>query len=136
MLQAKRFYLDQLKDGPKSHRTIQNNMASKFEVSTAKIRDELIKDGYIVVANYKKMGLSEKRNYSYKLTGKRLGDSKQLDERWPEGHIKSTGNAFDWRGRDSTLLSRQEIANSRNAGRPTNYNPFPITTFSRAKLVL
>ena len=132
MLQAKRFYLEQLKHGPKGHRTIQNNMTNRFEVSASKIRDELLKDGYIEVADYKKMGFSDKRNYSYKLTGKRLGAAQQSDERWPEGHLKSTGNAFDWRGRNSTVLSRQDIANSRNTGRPTNYNPHPITTFSRA----
>jgi hypothetical protein len=132
MLQAKRFYLDQLKDGPKAHRTIQNNMANKFEGSPSKIRDELIKEGYIVMADYKKTGLSDRRNYSYKLTEKRFGATQQADECWPEGHSKSTGNAFDWRSKDSTVLSRQDIANSRNTGRPTNYNPRPITTYSRA----
>lgn len=132
MLQAKRFYLDQLKHGPKSHRTIMNNMASKFEVSTAKIRDELVKEGLIVLDQYRNIGLTDKRNYSYKLTGKKLGDTTQTDQTWPEGHAKSTGNAFDWRSKESSLLSRQDIANAKNAGRPHNYNPHPITTFSRA----
>ena len=132
MLQAKRFYLEQLKHGPKGHRTIQNNMANRFEVSASKVRDELIKEGYIVMADYKKMGLLDKRNYSYKLTDKRFGATQQSGECWPEGHAKSTGNAFDWRGKDSTVLSRQDIANARNTGRPTNYNPRPITTYSRA----
>ena len=132
MLQAKRFYLEQLKHGPKGHRTIQNNMTNRFEVSASKIRDELLKDGYIEVADYKKMGFSDKRNYSYKLTGKRLGGTDQTDECWPEGHAKSSGNAFDWRSKESTLLSRQDIANAKNAGRPSNYNPHPVTTYSRA----
>jgi hypothetical protein len=132
MLQAKRFYLDQLKHGPKSHRTIMNNMASKFEVSTAQIRDELVKEGLIVLDQYRNIGLTDKRNYSYKLTGKRLGGTDQTEQCWPEGHAKSTGNAFDWRSKECTLLSRQEIANSRNAGRPHNYNPHPVTTYSRA----
>lgn len=132
MLQAKRFYLDQLKHGPKSHRTIMNNMASKFEVSTAKIRDELVKEGLIVLDQYRNIGLTDKRNYFYKLTGKRLGDTTQTEQCWPEGHAKSTGNAFDWRSKESSLLSRQDIANAKNAGRPSNYNPHPITTFSRA----
>jgi hypothetical protein len=132
MLQAKRFYLEQLKHGPKGHRTIQNNMANRFEVSASKVRDELIKEGYIVMADYKKMGLLDRRNYSYKLTEKRFGATQQSGECWPEGHAKSTGNAFDWRSKDSTVLSRQDIANARNAGRPTNYNPRPITTYSRA----
>jgi hypothetical protein len=56
----------------------------------------------------------------------------QIEQRWPDGHVKSTGNAFDWRNRETTLFSRQDIANARNAGKPTNYNPHPITTFSRA----
>jgi len=132
MLQAKRFYLDQLKHGPKSHRTIMNNMASKFEVSTAKVRDELVMEGLIVLDQYKNIGLTDKRNYVYKLTGKKLGDKMQIEQRWPDGHVKSTGNAFDWRNRETTLFSRQDIANARNAGKPTNYNPHPITTFSRA----
>lgn len=132
MLQAKRFYLDQLKHGPKSHRTIMNNMASKFEVSTAKIRDELVKEGLIVLDQHKNIGLTDKRNYVYKLTGKKLGDKKQVEECWPDGHVKSRGNAFDWRNRETTLFSRQDIANARNTGKPTNYNPHPITTFSRA----
>lgn len=132
MLQAKRFYLDQLKHGPKSHRTIQNNMTNKFQVSASKIRDELIKEGLIVLDHYKNIGLSDKRNYTFKLTGKRLGDTTQTEQCWPEGHAKSTGNAFDWRNRETTLFSRQDIANARNAGKPTNYNPHPITTFSRA----
>jgi len=132
MLQAKRFYLDQLKHGPKSHRTIMNNMASKFEVSTAKIRDELVKEGLIVLDHYRNIGLTDKRNYSYKLTVKRLGGTDQTEQCWPEGHAKSTGNAFDWRSKESTLLSRQDIANAKNAGRPSNYNPHPVTTFSRA----
>ena len=132
MLQAKRFYLDQLKHGPKSHRTIMNNMASKFEVSTAKVRDELIKEGLIVLDQCRNIGLTDKRNYSYKLTGKRLGEKAQVEQCWPEGHAKSSGNAFDWRSKESTLLSRQDIANAKNAGRPSNYNPHPVTTYSRA----
>ena len=132
MLQAKRFYLEQLKHGPKAHRTIQNNMTNRFEVSPSKIRDELIKEGYIVMADYKKTGLSDRRNYAYKLTGKSLNQSADDVTYWSDGLVKSKGNAFDWRSKDSTVLSRQDIANSRNAGRPTNYNPNPITTYSRA----
>ena len=132
MLQAKRFYLDQLKHGPKSHRTIMNNMASKFEVSAAKIRDELLKEGLIAADQYKNIGLTDKRNYAYRLTGKKLSQDTQAVQCWPDGLVKSTGNAFDWRSKDFTLLSKQDIANARNAGRPHNYNPHPITTFSRA----
>jgi len=84
-----------------------NNMANKFQVSTAKIRDELLKEGLIVADQYKNIGLTDKRNYAYRLTGKKLSQ-------------------------DSSLLSKQDIANAKNAGRPHNYNPHPITTFSRA----
>jgi hypothetical protein len=132
MLQAKRFYLDQLKHGPKSHRTIMNNMANKFQVSTAKIRDELLKEGLIVADQYKNIGLTDKRNYAYRLTGKKLSQDTQDVTYWSDGLVKSTGNAFDWRSKESSLLSKQDIANAKNAGRPHNYNPHPITTFSRA----
>jgi hypothetical protein len=132
MLQAKRFYLDQLKHGPKSHRTIMNNMASKFDDSAAKVRDELLKEGLIVADQYKNIGLTEKRNYAYKLTGKKLSQDTQAVTYWSDGLVKSTGNAFDWRSKQSTLISKQDIANAKNAGRPHNYNPHPITTFSRA----
>jgi len=132
MLQAKRYYLDQLKHGPKSHRTIMNNMANKFEVSAAKIRDDLLKEGLIAADQYKNIGLTDKRNYAYRLTGKKLNQDTQDVQCWPDGLVKSTGNAFDWRSKECTLISRQDIANAKNAGRPTNYNPHPITTFSRA----
>ena len=132
MLQAKRYYLDQLKHGPKSHRTIMNNMTNKFEVSAAKIRDDLLKEGLIVADQYKNIGLTDKRNYAYRLTGKKLNQETQDVQCWPDGLVKSTGNAFDWRSKECTLISRQDIANAKNAGRPSNYNPHPITTFSRA----
>ena len=132
MLQAKRYYLDQLKHGPKSHRTIMNNMTNKFEVSAAKIRDDLLKEGLIVADQYKNIGLTDKRNYAYRLTGKKLNQETQDVQCWPDGLVKSTGNAFDWRSKEFTLLSKQDIANARNTGRPHNYNPHPITTFSRA----
>jgi hypothetical protein len=109
-----------------------NNMASKFEVSAAKIRDELLKEGLIAADQYKNIGLTDKRNYAYRLTGKKLSQDTQAVQCWPDGLVKSTGNAFDWRSKDFTLLSKQDIANARNAGRPHNYNPHPITTFSRA----
>jgi hypothetical protein len=109
-----------------------NNMASKFEVSTAKIRDELLKEGLIAADQYKNIGLTDKRNYAYRLTGKKLSQDTQDVKYWPDGMVKSSGNAFDWRSKEGSLLSRQDIANAKNAGRPTNYNPHPITTFSRA----
>jgi len=132
MLQAKRYYLDQLKHGPKSHRTIMNNMANKFEVSTAKIRDELVKEGLIVLDQYKNIGLTDKRNYAYKLTGKKLTENTQDVAFWPDGSSKSTDNAFNWKNDRPSMFSKQEIANQRNSGRPHNYNPHPITTFARA----
>jgi hypothetical protein len=109
-----------------------NNMTNKFEVSAAKIRDDLLKEGLIVADQYKNIGLTDKRNYAYRLTGKKLNHDTQDVQCWPDGLVKSTGNAFDWRSKECTLISRQDIANAKNAGRPTNYNPHPITTFSRA----
>jgi hypothetical protein len=109
-----------------------NNMTNKFEVSAAKIRDELLKEGLISPDQYKNIGLTDKRNYAYKLTGKKLNQDSNGVTYWSDGLVKSTGNAFDWRSKEGSLLSRQDIANAKNAGRPTNYNPHPITTFSRA----
>jgi len=132
MLQAKRFYLDQLKHGTKSHRTIMNNMANKFEVSTAQIRDELLKDMLIEPDHIKNKTLKDRRNWSYKLTSKKLVEETQDTQYWSDGMVKSTGNAFNWRSKESTLMSRQDIANARNAGRPHNYNPHPVSAYTRA----
>lgn len=132
MLQAKRFYLDQLKYGPKAHRTIMNNMASKFEASTAQIRDELLKDGLIEPDHIKNITLKDRRNWSYKLTGKKVGQDMQETQYWSDGMVKSTNNVFNWRSKESTLMSKQDIANARNAGRPHNYNPYPVSAYTRA----
>jgi hypothetical protein len=109
-----------------------NNMASKFQVSTAEIRDELLKDGLIEPDHIKNIALKDRRNWSYKLTGKKLSQSTQELTYWSDGLVKSTGNAFDWRSKESSLLSRQDIANAKNAGRPTNYNPHPVSAYTRA----
>lgn len=34
---------------------------------------------------------------------------------WEDGTPKSTGNAFDWRGKESQLLKTPELRNSNNA---------------------
>jgi hypothetical protein len=109
-----------------------NNMANKFEVSTAQIRDELLKDGLIEPDHIKNKILKDRRNWSYKLTSKKLVEETQDTQYWSDGMVKSTGNAFDWRSKESTLMSRQDIANARNAGRPHNYNPYPVSAYTRA----
>lgn len=131
MLQAKQFYLDQLKDGPLSHRKIMNRMAGRFTESSVAVRDALISEGMIQVEAYMNIGKSKKRDYIYKLTGKQTVTDNSI-EFWDEGHVKSKGNAFDWNNGKISLFTKQDIANARNQGRPANYNPFPITTFSRA----
>jgi len=132
MFQAKQFYLDELKDGPKAHRGIANKMTSRFEVSTAKIRDELVEEGLIAVVSHKIIGSTNKRDYAYKLTGKSLKQETPDVAYWSDGLVKSTGNAFDWRNGESNMFSKQEIANQRNAGKPHNYNPHPVSAYARA----
>jgi len=140
---AKAYYLEQLKNGPVSHRLIMNRMSTRFNESPAAIKDALVAEGYIVCVKKVLQG-NGKYAYHHQLTGKPFVAQKQQAtavvkqdqstdlNSWEDGTSKSTGNAFDWRSKECTLISRQDIANAKNAGRPTNYNPHPITTFSRA----
>ena len=111
-----------------------NRMAShNYQDSAAAIKNALIADGLIVCVKKVLQG-NGKYSYYHKLTDKEFVAEPQQEKigTWEDGTAKSVGNAFDWRNGSSGLFSKQEIANTRNAGRPHNYNPHPITTFSRA----
>lgn len=137
MLQEKQYYLEQLKDGPLNHRKIMNRMLDKFNVSASKVRDDLINEGYIVMTSSKRIGTTQKIDYFYKLTDKRLPKPKVvettlIEDCWPDGWPKSRNNAFNWRTGQKSMFSKKEIADSTNKGKPANYNPHPVSAFTRA----
>lgn len=135
-LLAKQFYLDQIRKDNSPHRRIANRMAGKFDISPALIKNELLKDGYITIAKTVRLGETQKLNFYFKLTGKKLDAVQEIKfssiDKWEDGTPKSRGNAFDLstaRG----LFSKTEIANSINKGRPNNYNiPVQVIAYSRA----
>ena len=132
---AKQFYLDQMKL-KKPHRIIAKAMYDKFEASPTIIRDELVVDGIIKLVSKVFIPKSNKFNYFYEVTGKKLELPKKkiaVDPLfWPDGTAKSRGNAFDL----STavgLFNKTEIANASNRGRPNNYNDkVQVVAYSRA----
>lgn len=128
MLPAKQYYLEQLKDGPVSHRTITKRMTGKYLESAAKIKDALIADGIIVCVK-KILQPDGKYNYHHELTGKVnvVEMQHEYSDVWDDGSTRSTGNAFDWRG-PSIVFSRQELAHLQQKYQNNN----PITIYSRA----
>lgn len=134
-LLAKQFYLDQMKL-KKPHRIIAKAMYDKFEASPTIIRDELVVDGIIKLINKVFIPNSNKFNYFYEITGKKLELPKKKVAVnplfWPDGTAKSRGNAFDL----STavgLFNKSEIANSVNRGKPNNYNAqLQVIAYSKA----
>lgn len=129
MLQAKIFYLNELANGPKNHRNIMKRLAPKFNVSATVIRDTLVAEGFIVLVK-KVMQNNGKNAYFYKLTGKEFVAQKQHihSDTWEDGTVKSKGNAFDWRNKEQSFMSRREIV---IAQQKYNHNN-PITIYSRA----
>ncbi len=129
MLQAKQYYLNQLENGLLNHRNIMKRMVKRFDVSPTVIRDLLVAEGYIVLVK-KVMQNNGKNAYFYKLTGKQLVSQKQHihSDTWEDGTSKSKGNAFDWRNKEQSFMSRREIV---IAQQKYNHNN-PITVYSRA----
>lgn len=137
-LLAKQFYLDQIALDNAPHRKIANRMDRKdFGVSPALVKNELLKDGYIVIDKAVRLGETQKLNYYLKLTGKKLSAVQEKNtvtttSFWDDGTPKSTGNAFDLstaRG----LFNKSEIAASQNRGKPNNYNTtVQVIAYSRA----
>ena len=139
MLPAKLYYLEQLKDGPVSHRLIMNRMADRYSESAAKIKDQLVAEGFIVCVNKIRQG-NGKWAYYHQLTGKPFVAGKQQtkdgvvqDEEvesdvWEDGTAKSKANAFNWRDKNQAIFSKRELTIMQQ-----NYTNHPqITVYSRA----
>lgn len=135
-LLAKQFYLDQIKKDNSPHRRIANRMATKFDVSPALIKNELLKEGYITITKTVRLGDTQKLNYYFKLTGKKLQKTQEVvfgrSDTWEDGTPKSRGNAFDL-STAKGLFNKAELAASVNKGKPNNYNgTVQMIAYSRA----
>lgn len=120
-LQDKQFYIEQIKLG-KSHRQISKNMNS-----SSIIRDELLKEGVIVLS---KTVLDPKTRRNHRFYT--LVDKPFVDTHWSDGTLKSRGNAFDL-STAKGIFSKSELAAAVNKGKPNNYNPpVQIIAYSRA----
>ena len=135
---AKLYYIEQLKLTNDHHRKIANRMASRFEVSAAEVRDELLAEGYIEFQKVTRKSETQKNNYFYVLTDKQYSYTeepkfqKTVSNFWSDGTPKSRGNAFDL-STAKGLFSKTELAASLNKGKPNNYNPpAQIIAYSRA----
>ena len=135
---AKLYYLEQLKLTNDHHRRIANRMATRFQISAAEVRDELLEEGYIEFQKIVRMGETQKNNYFYVLTDKQYSYTeepkvqKTVSNFWSDGTPKSRGNAFDL-STAKGLFSKTELAASVNKGKPNNYNPpAQIIAYSRA----
>lgn len=135
---AKLYYIEQLRLTNDHHRKIANRMASRFEVSAAEVRDELLEGGYIEFQKVTRKSETQKNNYFYVLTDKQYSYTeepkfqKTVSNFWSDGTPKSRGNAFDL-STAKGLFSKTELAASVNKGKPNNYNPpVQIIAYSRA----
>ena len=138
MSHAKAYYLEQLKDGPVSHRIIMNRMSTRFNDSPAAIKDALVAEGFIVCVNKVLQG-NGKYAYYHQLTGKPFVAQKQqaravveqhqsIDLNWEDGTVKSTDNAFNWRNKEQGIFNKRELNIMQQ-----NYTNHPqITVYSRA----
>jgi hypothetical protein len=136
---AKAYYLEQLKDGPVSHRIIMNRMSTRFHDSPAAIKDALVKEGYIVCVKKVLQG-NGKYAYHHQLTGKPFVAQKHQEmdvvkqdqptdlNSWEDGTTKSTGNAFNWRNKEQRFMTKREIV----LAQQKYHNNNPITVYSRA----
>ena len=139
MSHAKAYYLEQLKDGPVSHRLIMHRMSTRFHDSPAAIKDALVKEGYIVCVKKVLQG-NGKYAYHHQLTGKSFVAQKQQEidvvkqdqptdlNSWEDGTAKSKANAFNWRDKNQAIFSKRELTIMQQ-----NYTNHPqITVYSRA----
>ena len=139
MSHAKAYYLEQLKNGPVSHRIIMNRMSTRFYESPAAIKDALVKEGYIVCVKKVLQG-NGKYAYHHQLTGKPFVAQKHQEmdvvkqdqptdlNSWEDGTAKSTGNVFNWRNKEQRLMTKREIV----LAQQKYHNNNPITVYSRA----
>lgn len=139
MLQEKRFYLEQLKDGPVSHRIIMSRMSNRFKTSAAAVRDALVAEKLIVLHSKKRLGTTTKNDYFFKLTKKKLVAEKQqieipkqqvhvVEDCWPDGQPKSLDNVFNWRNKEQGLYTKRELV----VAQQKYHNNSQITVYSRA----
>ena len=131
-LAAKQRYLGYIAKG-KSHRQIAK--MGRWTISSAFIRDQLLRDG-VISENKVKIDKDGKNHIFFKLTGKKLKADKESisfsSDTWEDGTPKSRGNAFDL-STAKGLFSRSELASSQNKGKPLNYNvPIQVIAYSRA----
>lgn len=131
-LAAKQRYLAYIAKG-KSHRQIAK--MGRWTISSAFIRDQLLRDG-VISKDKVKIDKEGKSHIFFKLTGKNLKANKESislsSDTWEDGTPKSRGNAFDL-STAKGLFSRSELASSQNKGKPLNYNiPIQVIAYSRA----
>jgi diphthamide synthase subunit DPH2 len=130
------FYLEQIEKTKDHHRKIANRLTERFDVSAADIKNELLADGYIKLDKMVRIERNNRNNYFFVLTGKKFSHVEEpekiksivIDEFWPCGTKKSSGNAFDL-SKSKGIFSTREIANMANKGKPNNY---PVIAYSRA----
>ena len=129
MLQAKLFYLNQLKKGPKSHRDITKRMSGKFQESPAGIKNALLAEGLIVLVKKVLMN-NGKYVYYFTRTDKEIVLEKEpiLIPTWEDGTAKSKGNEFDWRNKEQSIFTKAQIAQMQQKQKPNS----PMTIYSRA----
>lgn len=135
MLQAKRYYYEQLKNGPVGHRKIMSRMQNKFSESATAVREALLADGLIVLDSKKRIGTTQKFEYFYRMASKKPVVFEKQDIKsqvvegfWPDGWPKSQGNAFDWRNKEQSIFTKAQIAQMQQKQTANN----PMTIYSRA----
>jgi predicted transcriptional regulator len=128
VLQAKQFYLEQLKNGPLTHKILARRLQKHYSESPVKVRESLLSEDLIELVTKKKR-TDGRYNYTYKLTGKELVmQEHHASNQWADGTMKSSGNAFSWRDKACSLFNKQELANMHQKFRANS----PITIYTRA----
>ena len=132
MIEAKKYFLSCLKDGPLDIRKISNRMRKRFCESPAVVKDALLEEGLIKLSHTVRENQAQKLNHFFVLTGKQLKEPKIVhkpwSDKWEDGTLKSRGNAFDLSAKPCTMFSKTEIAIMNQQYQ----NKHPITTYSRA----
>jgi predicted transcriptional regulator len=127
-LAAKQFYLEQLTNGPLTHKILARRLQKHFDDSPVEVRESLLLEDLIELVTKKKRA-DGRYNYTYKLTGKKLVAKEHYSSnQWDDGTMKSSGNAFNWRDKACSLFNKQELAIMHQKFHNNN----PITIYSRA----
>jgi hypothetical protein len=132
MLQEKQFFLSCLQDGPLDQRKIANRMSRRFATSPAAVKDALLAEGLIELSHTQRLGSTQKINHYFVLTGKKIQSKQTIQkpwsDKWEDGTLKSTGNAFDLFSKPCTLFNKSELAQMHQKYNNKN----PITIYTRA----